>query len=65
MMLAFVGLAVALAHAQRLAAGELTIGFRASREIIVKTSYYARQVSGRQNWDQQGGVAIVWQRRVW
>jgi hypothetical protein len=36
-------------------AGELTAGFRATRDITVKASYYARQPYGRQDWDQQGG----------
>jgi hypothetical protein len=46
-------------------AGELTAGFRATRDITVKASYYARQPYGRQDWDQQGGLSIVWQHRWW
>jgi hypothetical protein len=46
-------------------AGELTAGYRATREITVKASYYARQSYGRLVWDQQGGVQVVWQRRWW
>jgi len=49
----------------RLLAGELTAGYRATREITVKASYYARQSYGRLVWDQQGGVQVVWQRRWW
>lgn len=49
----------------RLLAGELTAGYRATREFTVKASYYARQSYGRLTWDQQGGVQIVWQRRWW
>jgi hypothetical protein len=49
----------------RLLANELTAGYRATREITVKASYYARQSYGRLVWDQQGGVQVVWQRRWW
>jgi hypothetical protein len=49
----------------RLLANELTGGYRATREITVKASYYARQSYGRLVWDQQGGVQVVWQRRWW
>jgi hypothetical protein len=49
----------------RLLANELTAGYRATREITVKASYYGRQSYGRLVWDQQGGVQVVWQRRWW
>jgi hypothetical protein len=59
------GNSLGLGTQPRMTAGELTVGFRATRDITVKTSYYARQPYGRQDWDQQGGMAIVWQRRWW
>jgi hypothetical protein len=46
-------------------AAELTAGFRAARDVTLKASYYTRQPYGRQDWDQQGGVQIVWQKRWW
>ncbi len=46
-------------------ASELTAGFRMTRDVTVKASYYARQPYGRQDWDQQGGIQLVWQRRWW
>ena len=49
----------------RLLANELTAGYRVTREITVKASYYARQPYGRLTWDQQGGVQVVWQKRWW
>jgi hypothetical protein len=49
----------------RLLANELTAGYRATREITVKASYFARQSYGRLVWDQQGGVQVVWERRWW
>ena len=49
----------------RMLANELTAGYRATRDVTLKASYYARQPYGRLDWDQQGGVQIVWQRRWW
>lgn len=49
----------------RLLAGEVTAGYRATREITLKASYFARQSYGRLVWDQQGGLQVVWQRRWW
>jgi len=49
----------------RMLAAELTAGFRATRDVLLKGSYYARQSYGRPDWDQQGGIQIVWQRRWW
>jgi len=49
----------------RLLANELTARYRITREFTVKASYYARQPYGRQTWDQQGGVQVVWQKRWW
>jgi hypothetical protein len=49
----------------RLLANELTAGYRVTRDVTVKASYYARQSYGRLTWDQQGGVQLVWQHRWW
>ncbi len=49
----------------RMSTGELTAGFRATRDVTIKASYYARQPYGRQDWDHQGGVSMVWQHRFW
>ena len=49
----------------RLLANEITARYRITREFTVKASYYARQPYGRQTWDQQGGVQVVWQKRWW
>ena len=46
-------------------AGEVTAGYRATRDVTVKASYYARQPYGRLTWDHQAGVQLVWQRRWW
>jgi len=60
-----VGNSLGTAAQPRMSAAELTAGFRASRDVTVKASYYARQPYGRQDWDQQGGLSIVWQHRFW
>jgi hypothetical protein len=44
---------------------ETTIGFRASPEITLRSSYYTRRAYGRALWDHQLGAAIVWARRWW
>jgi hypothetical protein len=49
----------------RMLANEITAGFRASRDVTLKASYYARQPYGRLDWDQQAGMSIVWQHRWW
>ena len=59
------GNSLGTASQPRMSAAELTGGFRASRDVTVKASYYARQPYGRQDWDHQGGLSIVWQHRFW
>jgi hypothetical protein len=59
------GTGAAFAAQPRILAAELTAGYRAARDITLKASYYARQPYGRLDWDQQGGIQIVWQRRWW
>jgi hypothetical protein len=44
---------------------EATAGFRASPEITLRGSYYARRSYGATTWDNQAGVSIVWARRWW
>src|SRR5215471_13190514 len=47
-------------------ANELTTGFRVNREILIKASYYTRRPYGRVgDWDHQGAVQLVWDRRWW
>jgi hypothetical protein len=48
-----------------LLAGELTAGYRATRDFTIKSSYYARESYGRTTWDQQAAVQVVWQKRWW
>jgi len=50
---------------QHLYANELTVGFRATRDVTVKASFYARQAYGRTDWDNQFAVQAVFQRRWW
>jgi hypothetical protein len=59
------GAGVAFGAQPRMLAAELTGGYRATRDVTVKASYYARQPYGRLDWDQQGGIQIVWQHRWW
>lgn len=48
-----------------LEAFEATVGFRASREVTLRSSYYARRFYGSTDWVHQAGVAGVWARRWW
>ena len=48
-----------------LAVFEATVGFRASREVTLRSSYYARRFYGSTDWVHQAGVAGVWARRWW
>jgi len=59
------GNSLGTASQPRMSTGELTAGFRASRDVIVKASYYARQPYGRPDRDHQGGLSVVWQHRFW
>jgi hypothetical protein len=47
-------------------ANELTAGFRVNREILLKASYYTRRPYGRVgDWDHQGAMQLVWDKRWW
>ena len=41
------------------------IGFRATPEITLRGSYYARSFYNAAAWDNQAGVSIVWAKRWW
>jgi hypothetical protein len=45
--------------------GEATVGFRATHEVTLRGSYYARKAYGRQDFDHQAAVSAVWYRRWW
>jgi hypothetical protein len=44
---------------------EATLGFRITREIMVRGSYFTRLFYGRTTWDRQAGAQLVWSRRWW
>lgn len=44
---------------------EATAGFRATREVTLRTSYYTRRFYGAAAWTNQLGVSAVWARRWW
>ena len=44
---------------------EVTVGYRATRDITVKAGYFARQPYGRLDWDHQATVQAVFQHRWW
>ncbi|HEX4348409.1 MAG TPA: hypothetical protein VHZ73_12610 [Vicinamibacterales bacterium] len=44
---------------------ETTVGYRLSPEFTFRASFYARKTFTRADWDQQGGVSIVWGHRWW
>jgi len=50
---------------QHLLANELTVGFRATRDVLLKASVYTRQPYGRVDWDKQFSVQAVFQHRWW
>jgi hypothetical protein len=45
--------------------GELTAGYRVTREVTVRGSYYSRKRYGQLQWDNQAGASVVWARRWW
>jgi len=45
--------------------GEATVGFRATHEMTLRASYYARKAYGRTTFDHQAAVSAVWYRRWW
>ena len=44
---------------------EAAVGFRVSPELTVRASFFASRFYGRIDYDQQGGVSLVWSRRWW
>jgi hypothetical protein len=50
---------------QHLYANELTVGFRATRDLTLKSGLYVRQPYGRTDWDRQAAVQAVFQHRWW
>lgn len=44
---------------------EATAGFRVTREVTLRSSYFARRVYGGTTWGKQVGVSMVWARRWW
>jgi hypothetical protein len=44
---------------------EATIGYRLSMEVTVRGALVSRKSFTRNEWDQQGGVSVVWARRWW
>jgi hypothetical protein len=44
---------------------EATAGFRVSRDVTLRSSYYTRRFYGSADWVNQAGVSIVWSRRWW
>ena len=49
----------------RLMANELATGFRVTRDVTLKASYYARQPYGRTDWDHQWAAQSIWDHRWW
>ena len=47
------------------AAGEATVGYRLTRDVTLRSSYYARKPYGLPAWDNQVGVSAVWARKWW
>jgi hypothetical protein len=46
-------------------AGEATVGYRLTRDVTLRSSYYARKSYGVSTWDNQVGVSAVWARKWW
>jgi hypothetical protein len=44
---------------------EATVGYRLSPELTFRASFYARKAFTTPDWDQQGGIAVVWAHRWW
>ena len=62
-----VGTGVAFSAQPNMFANEVTAGFRVTRDVLLKGSYYARQPYRTTSlpWDQQLGVQAVFQHRWW
>jgi hypothetical protein len=44
---------------------EATAGFRVTRDVTLRSSYYTRRFYGSTDWVNQAGASIVWSRRWW
>ena len=44
---------------------EATAGFRVTRDVTLRSSYYTRRFYGSTDWTNQAGVSVVWTRRWW
>jgi hypothetical protein len=44
---------------------ETTVGYRLTRDFTLRGSFIARKAYTRPEWDQQGGVSLVWSHRWW
>jgi hypothetical protein len=61
-----VGFGVVFGAQPTMMANEVTAGFRVSRDVLLKASYYTRRPYGRiGDWDHQGAVQAVWDHRWW
>ncbi|MGH9142559.1 MAG: hypothetical protein ACRD2I_15620 [Vicinamibacterales bacterium] len=48
-----------------LAVLEATAGYRVTRDVTLRGSYYARRLYGAIDWTNQAGVSVVWASRWW
>ena len=44
---------------------EATAGFRVTRDVTLRSSYYTRRLYGSTDWVNQAGASIVWSSRWW
>jgi hypothetical protein len=44
---------------------EATAGFRVTRDVTLRSSYYTRRFYGSADWVNQAGASIVWSSRWW
>jgi hypothetical protein len=44
---------------------EAAAGFRVTRDVTLRSSYYTRRFYGSTDWTNQAGVSVVWSRRWW
>ena len=44
---------------------EATAGFRVTRDVTLRSSYYTRRFYGESTWIDQAGVSLVWAHRWW
>jgi len=62
-----VGTGVLFSAQPAMYANEVTVGFRVTRDVLIKGSYYARQPyrTAPQPWDKQAAIQAVFQKRWW